>query len=226
MTTDLNTFDTTPHYAADADDGRTLLALLAGLVAALIGGGIWAGLVFATSLEIGWVAWGIGGLVGVAMARMTANRSKQLAMAAAGFAMLGLLAGKIFIFLGSSGMIADAIEADPASLQGAVAWQMYDTRELDQATLAQVDAAQQAGDTLTHATWATMTAQARSRLDAMSEDERHDIAISAAQGFIGAVGLRAGVTAQLSLFDLLWVFLAVGTAFRFMAEPKREPATV
>src|SRR5688500_7513909 len=65
MPTDLNTFDTTPHYAADADDGRTPLALIAGLVAALMGGGIWAALVFITNLEIGWVAWGVGGLVGI-----------------------------------------------------------------------------------------------------------------------------------------------------------------
>lgn len=226
MPTDLNTFDTTPHYAADDDDGRSLLALIAGLVAALIGGGIWAALVLVTNFEIGWVAWGIGGLVGVAMARTTANRTKQLAVAAAGFAVLGLLAGKVFIFLGSSGMIADAIEADAASLQGAVAWQMYDARELDDATLAEVDAAHQAGDTLSNATWAAMTSQAQSRLDAMSEDERHELALSAAQGVMGAIGLKAGVTAQLSFFDLLWVFLAVGTAFRMMSEPRRMPAAV
>lgn len=226
MTTDQSAFDSAPHYASRADDGRSLLALIAGLVAALVGGGIWAALVFITNLEIGWVAWGIGGLVGVAMAHMTANRTKQLAVAAASFAMLGLLAGKVFIFLGSSGMIADAIEADPATLQSAIAWQMYDAREFDDITLSQIDGAQQAGDTISNATWAAMTSQAQTRLDAMSEDERHEAAVATAQGMIGAVGLRAGVSAQLSLFDLLWVFLAVGTAYRLMAEPKREPAMV
>ena len=49
--------------SAGSHDDRTPLALAAGLVAALVGGLVWAGIVLFTNYEIGWVAWGIGGLV-------------------------------------------------------------------------------------------------------------------------------------------------------------------
>lgn len=39
----------------------------AGLVAGLVGGGIWAAVAYGTNSEFGWIAWGIGGLVGFAV---------------------------------------------------------------------------------------------------------------------------------------------------------------
>lgn len=42
--------------------------LIAGLVAGLVGAGIWAGISYGTGYEIGWLAWGIGAIVGLAVA--------------------------------------------------------------------------------------------------------------------------------------------------------------
>jgi hypothetical protein len=63
---------TVPEYpfaraAADGDD-HTTLALAAGIVAALVAGGLWALLVQLTGYEIGYAAWGVGLLVGVQVA--------------------------------------------------------------------------------------------------------------------------------------------------------------
>ena len=38
---------------------------LGGLVGGAIGAAIWAGIVYAIHVEIGWLAWGVGALVGL-----------------------------------------------------------------------------------------------------------------------------------------------------------------
>lgn len=206
------------------DDGRTPLALAAGLAAALIAGGIWAALVFVTNMEIGYVAWGVGLLVGLAMSRVTTQRTQQLAYIAAALAILGLAAGKVFIVAGSAGMVARELEENEEMLQGAVAWQLYEDRALEPQTLEQIDAVQAAGDTLSDALWGDMLAQADGRIAQMSPDEKHEVAVVVADGALQGVGMLGGVIAQLSLFDLLWLFLAVGTAYRMLAPDKEQPA--
>lgn len=206
----------------ERDDGRTSLSLAAGLVAALAAGGLWTALVMLTDREIGYAAWGVGLLVGFAMSRVTANRTRRLAFAAALFALLGLAAGKVFIYVGSTNAVAQQFEEDQDVLTSAVAWHLYAQRELDPATLEQVDAADAAGDTLSDVIWAAMRTQAETRLAGMSQEEKHEIAVATSRGVLQNMGIIGGIKAQLSLFDLLWVFLAVGTAFQMMGPGKEE----
>jgi hypothetical protein len=128
-------------------DDRAPLALAAGLIMALIAGGLWALLVYVTNLEIGYAAWGVGLAVGLAMSRVTRQRTQQLAYAAAVLALLGLVAGKAFIFIGSTGRIAKEFAGEDETLKSGIAWQMLEARELDAATLAEVDSTRAAGDT-------------------------------------------------------------------------------
>ncbi len=206
------------------DDGRAPLAVIAGLIAALVAGGIWAGLVFVTNVELGFVAWGVGLLVGLAMARVTNRRSQTLAVVAAALAILGLVAGKALIFVGSESRIADEVAESPDILAGMLAWEMYATRELTEPTLIALDAAETAGDTLSDALWDDMHAQASARLEGMTPEERRQLALAASGRLMGSMGLVGGIRAQLSLFDALWLFLAVGTAFQIMAPARRGPA--
>lgn len=212
-------FDETP-----VTDDHAPLAIAAGLVVALIGGGLWALLVRFTGYEIGYVAWGIGLMVGIAMTRVTSARTQQLAYTAAGLALLGLLAGKVFIFLGSAGPMAKELAGNDEMLKAGVAWQLYEERKLDAATLEELDRTQAAGDTLSDAVWASMLAQAGTRLDAMTPEARQAAATSLARGWVQQTGVVDGIKGQLTLFDLLWVFLAVGTAYRMLAPtgPVRE----
>ena len=167
-------------------------------------------------------AWGVGLLVGLAMSRGTRARTRQLAYAAAGLALLGLLAGKVFIFAGSAGRVASEFAGNDDMMKGAVAWQMYDARELDAATLEEVDRTRAAGDTLSDALWESMRAQASTRLAAMSAEEKQEAAKSMARGVTRETGVVGGVKAQLSMFDLLWAFLALGTAYRLLAPAERQ----
>lgn len=203
-------------------DDNTTLAIAAGIVAALVAGGLWAMLVRATGYEIGYAAWGVGVLVGVAMSRVTVNRSRQLAVAAAGFALVGLTAGKVFIFLASTGALAEELKSNDEWMAAAVAWTMYDERQLDVATMDEVAATIAAGDTLSDAVWLDMTTQAGRTLQAMSADERDAAARDAAAATLGRIGVVNGVVGQLTAFDLLWVLLAVGSAYRAMAAAQEE----
>ena len=216
-------------HEAGGDD-RAVLALAAGIVAALVAGGVWAALVMATDREIGWLAWGVGALVGWVMSRVTTRRTRELALAAAVFAVIGLVAGRAFIFVASADSVTEEIAADDATLSGAVAWQLYESRELDAPTLAAVDAVQAAGDTLPDELWSRMQEQGAAKLATMSPEERLEVARAVAEGWMGHIGLVGGIRAQLSAFDLLWLFLAVGTAYGLMAPPKRaaqpEPADI
>lgn len=202
--------------SASHDTDSSVLAVAAGLVAALVGGVAWAAIALLANLEIGWAAWGVGALVGFAMARTTRRRSRGLAVTAALLALLGLVAGKGFVVAGSAGSVTEEILASPEWMEGATAWRLYEARELAPATLEELDGLRATGDTVSDALWANMRAQAADRLATMPEAERRAIADEAARGMVRELGLVDGIRAQLSLFDLLWMILALGTAFRMM----------
>jgi len=193
-------------------DDRTPLALAAGLVAAIVGGLVWAGIVLFANYEIGWVAWGIGVLVGLAMARTTRARSRSLALAAGALALVGL----------STGSVADELLSTPEYMAGAMAWDMYSAGELEVETMEAIRATQEAGDTLSDAVWEEMLAQADARLAIMTPVDRQAFADGVAAGMVNQMGLMGGIRSQLSGFDLLWLFLAVGTAFQMMNGKQEE----
>lgn len=203
-------------------DDRTPLALAAGLVAAIVGGLVWAGIVLFANYEIGWVAWGIGVLVGLAMARTTRARSRSLALAAGALALVGLIAGKGFVVVGSTGSVADELLSTPEYMAGAMAWDMYSAGELEVETMEAIRATQEAGDTLSDAVWEEMLAQADARLAIMTPVDRQAFADGVAAGMVNQMGLMGGIRSQLSGFDLLWLFLAVGTAFQMMNGKQEE----
>jgi hypothetical protein len=209
-----------------APDDRTPLALAAGLVAALLGAAGWAAVVLIADLEVGWVAWAIGGLVGLAMGQATRQRSRSLALTAAALALVGLVAGKALVVAGSAGAVADELMDTPEYLQGAMAWQLYEAGELEPGTLEAIRSTEAAGDTISDELWADMVAQAAVRMDGMDEDERRALADEVAGNFVQQLGVVDGVISQLSAFDLLWMFLALGTAFRMMDATEEEPAPV
>jgi hypothetical protein len=214
-----------PQHDVRADeglnDGRTLVAVSTGVAAALIAGGLWALLANTTGYEIGFVAWGIGAFVGVSMMRITRNRSKTLAATAAGLALTGLLVGKALMFMYSTGPLANELYNDDVYMAGYVAWRMYDSREFDEGTLEAVDVLG-LGDTVPDSIWAGMTDQAGARLAGMSEAERQVIARGMAEEMVGDVGLIQGMGFHTSPYDLLWILLAVGSAYRFMLPARKD----
>lgn len=73
------------------------MALLAGLVAAAAGAAVWALVTVFTGLKIGWVAVGIGFLVGYAVRRFGKGSSPSYQMLGAVLSLLGCLAGNLLV---------------------------------------------------------------------------------------------------------------------------------
>jgi hypothetical protein len=76
-----------------------LPAVLAGLVAAVVGGVVWGLIVKWTDYEVGFVAWGIGFLVGIAVVTAARARGLVFQVVAVLCALLGILIGKYLSFV-------------------------------------------------------------------------------------------------------------------------------
>jgi signal peptidase I len=88
-----------PSTTEPEPGGLTALALLAGLAAAIAGGIAWGLVVKWTDYEVGIAAWGVGALVGFAVAAAAGRRrGEDLQIAAVVFALLGILLGKYLAF--------------------------------------------------------------------------------------------------------------------------------
>ena len=72
------------------------LAFAAGLAAALVSGALWAGITFATMFQIGYMAVGVGFLVGYAVRHTGKGLSKVYGYLGGGFAFLGCVLGNFF----------------------------------------------------------------------------------------------------------------------------------
>ncbi len=75
-------------------------AVLAGLAAALVGAAAWAVVTVATQYQIGWMAVGVGFLVGFAVRRAGKGVEPKFGYVGAGLALLGCLAGNLFSTVG------------------------------------------------------------------------------------------------------------------------------
>jgi signal peptidase I len=104
------------------ESGSTGLALLAGLVAAIVGGTAWGLISKYTDYEVGVVAWGIGFLAGFAVARAAGGRrSPDLQAIAIVTALLGVLLGK---YLGFAFAVQEA-EQDFGTQTGLLSGEMF-----------------------------------------------------------------------------------------------------
>lgn len=72
-------------------------AILGGVIAGLVGAAIWGGITYATHLEIGWIAWGIGFFVGIGVRVGSGGEDgNTFGLVAAVIALASVLAGKLF----------------------------------------------------------------------------------------------------------------------------------
>src|SRR5262247_16655 len=73
---------------------------LAGLAAALLGAAIWAGITYATHFQIGWMAVGVGFLVGIAVRSVGKGIDSVFGIVGAAFSLLGCAVGNLLAVCG------------------------------------------------------------------------------------------------------------------------------
>lgn len=71
------------------------LGIVAGVIAALVGAAIWAAVTAATEYQIGWMAVGVGVLVGLAVRKFGKGDSEGFAVLGAVLALAGCLLGNL-----------------------------------------------------------------------------------------------------------------------------------
>lgn len=96
---------TTSHesFSSSAQKKGSASTLMKGtlfsFIGAMIGAGVWLGIIVATGYEIGYVAWGLGGAAGVGMAAGHEDDDGTTAgIIASCMALLGIFAAKLFAF--------------------------------------------------------------------------------------------------------------------------------
>lgn len=108
------TSGTAPPTPITEASSSLLPAVAAGLVAAVLGGVVWALIVQASNYEVGIVAWGIGFIVGTAVVLATRGGSgPRLQATAVVLALVGILLGK---YLGYALAVQDEAEKVGASI--------------------------------------------------------------------------------------------------------------
>lgn len=116
---------------------------------------------------------------------------------------------------------ADGIVDDPDLLQQAAMFDLEINGAFPAGVQAEYDAVAE-GDTLSDALWAQMLAAADERLAGLDDEGRMSLAEQFAQMVMGDMTLADRVMSQFSGFDLLWVFFALGTAWKRMAAHDEE----
>ena len=197
-------------------------AVMAGFGAAMLGAITWAVIVAVTDYELGFIAWGIGLLVGLSMSVSTRERSPRLGLAAAGFAVVGLVVGKlaisIFVLPGAS--VAELAQDDEFVLQAA-AYHLQATEGFPEGVQERLDALA-FEDTLSDALWDEMLDAADVHVTSLSPEERSQTVEEYTYAVFGQMGLGDMLVAQASVYDLLWLFLAVSTAWKMTAKDEEE----
>ena len=207
-------------------DVRVMPALLAGTLAALAGGAAWAALVAFASLEAGIVAWGIGLAVGLAMAAVTPSRGQAMAVLAALIAVIGLVAGKAMIVsFATEPALAGEIEADDEWLAEAAVFDLQTSDAFPEEIQQRIEALA-FDDTIPDVLWGEMLSAGTEHAEAVGSDGRAQLAAQYASFLLSGTDFMTLLTAQMSLWDLLWFGLAISTAWRIMAgrqKPELQP---
>lgn len=93
---------------------NVLRGIIGAVIGGLIGAAVWAGISFAAGLEIGWIAWGVGGLVGLGSAFGSKGGSPFLGVVAAAITILAIMGGKYaaiqFSIVKEIGSQSDAVQ--------------------------------------------------------------------------------------------------------------------
>lgn len=192
--------------------GRTGLTIGAAIIAAVAGGAVWAGIVVATGYEVGYVAIGIGLLVGLVVAIGARGQSEGVGVLAAGVAVVGLLVGKLLIFQwGVPSVMTEMLEKEPTMLQVALMQRMAVNEEFD----AEIQAALDSDDgEMAPELEARLNEAVQARFAELDDSQRKELGRWMADQMLTSVSIADRLKATLSWWDLLWGVLAVSTAYR------------
>jgi len=190
--------------------------LIAGLVAAVLTGGLWAGICIVTNYEFGWIAWIIGVIVGVAVAKGAGEQSPSTGLVAVAMAITALIMGKAMLFGYITQDFGLNTAADKDLAKMSIAVYMYENGIFDQETARMLE-------TTTPESYRFKGFDKRidtaieQYMDRLTPDRKKEIVARYRKQVFSQIPMKEGIAAMFSPFDILWFLLALGSAYKIGA---------
>jgi len=195
--------------------------LLAGLIAAI---GIivaWVGLVYVTHHPVGIAAWGVGGLLGIVVAKAAKPPTRATGALAAGLTLVtALLAKVVVVVVALQPMLRQELANDPAALTMLFLLEKTEQKSFSPELQATINARP---DLVTDTTFfgfgpghelrEKMIDEAVAAAKASSFDERKRLVHKHYDRFLDKLGFGVLLLATFGLLDLLWIGLGMSTAW-------------
>ena len=228
--------------AAARTAGTFLLGIAFSSIGALIGAAIWTVVAMTTGYSIGWIAWGVGVLAGIGMKLGYRNQSTSAGVAAASVALAGVLVAKvaIFGFVMYAVITGDTNDIDMQReyVKGNMTYQILEDRGISTEDYSEEEwesaydevspRVDSMSDEEIREKWQAFRDAEEAEFDAaeaeqeelgttngepIPDPEYEEIGGAEAAGAFGAL-LVAFFISMFGLFDLLFVFLAVSSAYK------------
>lgn len=207
---------------------RILVACAGGMIGGLIGAAAWAGITYATGYEIGWIAWGVGFIVGLGVRMGAGDTLHGVApgLLATVIAVLAILGGKYaavsLIFDKHLGNVKIA-QSDEGHITS-YAYEIIEERQAGGKELAwpagkNLENAQAPAD-FPPEVWQAATQKWKDLGDAGQQRER-DAQHQLTRNLVEGLKWQA-FKSSFSLMDLIFFVLAIGTAFKLGAAVDSE----
>ncbi len=214
--------------------------LIVALLAAAIGALAWGAVTYFSGYEVGYVAWGLGALVGAAMVKF-GGRDMACAATAAALTVVGIAGGKLIAthFVVEKEFRAGCAETFTRELHAALQQDAVDFAQLDpnptdselrlfmvEHGFTSAESPQRVQPKEVQEFLSTTAAELRSMRSNQPSYESwyaHHVAESR-RAFEAEFSIVQANLDQLSGFDLLWVFLGVSTAFGIVRRSGSEEA--
>jgi hypothetical protein len=204
---------------ASSSSPRRASPVLAGVLVGIPAAVAWAAIAYFTGYEIGWVAWGVGAIVGYAVAKSAHEPSASLGPTAAAIAVASLLLAKVLILEFALPPILRAeLLKNQAATTGMFVLDMTTHKSFSPELQALLDQAEARPGSLSEAqqldAQRRMRTEVTERIGNATRAEKQRVARESTDNILKEMGFFGALKDLFSLFDLLWIFLAISSAYK------------
>ena len=193
--------------------------LLAGILFGMVAAVVWTLIVYFTGYEIGWVAWGVGALIGLAVAKSAHEPNASLGPTAAALAAASLILAKVLIveFAAPSAVSKEVLKnREVVAAMFLVDMRIHKSFSPEvQATIEQLDGRP---GTLSNEQRFQLEQQVESeavaRAAAATPAERERVVRAGVKSMLDAMGFFGMLKQAFGFWDVLWFGLAISSAYK------------
>lgn len=205
--------------ARPASTPKRASPVFAGILVGIPAAVVWTVIAYFTGYEIGWVAWGVGALVGYAVAKSAHEPSATLGPTAAALAVGTLLLAKVLILeFAVPPIMRTELLKNQNAVTGMFVMDMTAHKSFTPELQALLDQAEARPGSLSEAQQLDMQRRMRAevleRVTNATRAEKERVARASTETILKQMGFFGALKDLFSLFDLLWIFLAVSSAFK------------